>query len=155
MRCIGVWPWSYCLGVIGCILVVTGGNDGGNHVIKMDLLEGLLGVCVMRYCTCALMIPAKVVLLEHMTVGMWVHYTSGIASYKALQKGSFKKPWYCLNIQSQVSYFANIMCQICLFCSRLQPLHHPLYSCPCHLNSLSSLFLLCFILAPPRPPSHF
>jgi hypothetical protein len=35
---------------------------------------------------------------------MWVHYTSGIASYNALQKGSFKKPRYCLNVQSHVSY---------------------------------------------------
>ena len=34
--------------------------------------------------------------LGHSTVQMWVHYTSGTASYKALQKGSFKKPWYCL-----------------------------------------------------------
>ncbi len=91
--------------------------------------------------------------VEHMTVRMWVHYTSGIASYKALQKGSFKKPCYCLNVQSHVSYFANVICQICLFC-RLHPLHHPLHSCPCPPNSVSSFFLLCFILAP-LSPSHF
>lgn len=87
--------------------------------------------------------------VEHRTVRMCSHYTSGIDSYEALQKRSFKKPWYCLNVQSHVSYFANIMCRICLFWKL-----HPLHSCPCPPNSLSSFFLLCFILFP-LPPSHF
>jgi hypothetical protein len=91
--------------------------------------------------------------LEGRTVRMWVYYTSGIVSYKALHKGSFKKPWYYLNVQSHISYFANMLCQICLYC-RLHPLHHTLHSCPCPPNSLSSFLLLCFILAP-LPPSHF
>jgi hypothetical protein len=37
-----------------------------------------------------------------------------------------------------------------LFC-KLHPLHHPLHSCPCPPNSLSSFFLLCFILSPSLP----
>ena len=44
-------------------------------------------------------------------------------------------------------------CQISLFC-KLHPLCHPLHSCPCPSSSLSSFFLLCFILSP-LPPSHF
>ena len=60
------------------------------------------------------------------------------------------KPWYCLSVQSHVSYFANIMCQLCLFC-KLHPLHHPVHSCPCPPNSLSSVFLLCSILSPCLP----
>jgi hypothetical protein len=42
------------------------------------------------------------------------------------------------------------MCQICLFC-KFHPLHHPLHSCPCPPDALSSFFLLCFILAPCLP----
>ena len=105
---------------------------------------------VIRYCTCTVMIFLKSC-VEHSTVLMCVHYTSCIDSYEALQKRSFKKPWYCLDVQSYVSYFANIiMCRICLFC-KLHPLHHPLHSCPCPPNSLSSFFLLCFILSPSLP----
>jgi hypothetical protein len=105
---------------------------------------------VIRYCTCTVMIFLKSC-VEHSTVLMCVHYTSCIDSYKALQKRSLQKPWYCLDVQSRVSYFANIiMCQICLFC-KLHPLHHPLHSCPCPPNSLSSFFLLCFILSPSLP----
>ena len=111
-------------------------------------------------------LPILDVLLQVITIDMvsntlvaltcqpdWVHYTSSIASYEALQKGSFKKPWSRLNVQSHVFYFANRMCRICLFC-RLHPLHHQSHSGPCPPNSLSSSFLLCFILAP-LPPSHF
>jgi hypothetical protein len=89
---------------------------------------------------------------EHSTVCMCVHYyTSGIDSCNALQKGSFKKPWYWLNVQSNVQNFSNMMCQICLIC-KLHPLHHPLHSiCPCPPNSLSTFFLLCSILAPCLP----
>jgi len=84
---------------------------------------------------------------EHSTVCMCVHYyTSGIDSYNALQKGSFKKLWYWLNVQSNVHNFSNIMCQICLICKL-----HPLHICPCPPNSLSSFFLRCFILAPCLP----
>ena len=88
--------------------------------------------------------------VEYSTVRMCVHYTSGIDSYEALQKGSFKKPWYCLNVQSNIQYFSNIMCQICLFC-KLHPLHLPLHSYPCPPYSLSSFFLFCFIPAPCLP----
>ena len=55
--------------------------------------------------------------VEHRTVRMCSHYTSGIDSYEALQKRSFKKPWYCLNVQSHVSYFANII--MCCFPVRI------------------------------------
>jgi hypothetical protein len=77
------------------------------------------------------------------------HYTTrGIASYEALQKRSFKKPWYCLNVQC----ILQTSCRICLFC-KLHPLYHPLHSRPYSPNSSSSFFLLCFILSP-LPPSH-
>ncbi len=127
-------------------------NGGSTCYVGKVLLVLVLCVClcyqVLLY-KCP-MILAKVLCLERRTVRIWVHYTSGIASYKALQKGSFKKPWYRLNVRSHVSYFANIMRRSCLFC-RLHPLHHPLHSCPCPPNSFSSSFLLCFILAPCLP----
>jgi hypothetical protein len=63
--------------------------------------------CVIRYCTCIVVILAKVVLRAR---HVYVLDTSGIASYEALQTQSFMKPWYCLSVQSHVSYFANIIC---------------------------------------------
>ncbi len=57
-----------------------------------------------RYCTCTVVILAKVVRRAHRA---YVLYTSSIASYKALQKQSCTKSWYCLSVQSHVSYFWN------------------------------------------------
>ncbi len=120
------------------------------HVYKVQCLNlDCAYVCVIRYCTCAVEILAKVMLRAHRANVLWC--TSGIASYDALKKQTFMKPWYCLSVQSHVSYFAKIMCQLCLFCE-LHPLHHPLHSCPCPPNSLSSVFLLCSILSPCLPP---
>ncbi len=117
------------------------------HVYKVQYLNlDCAYVCVIsRYCTCAVEILAKVMLRAHRANVLWC--TSGIASYDALEKQTFMKPWYCVSVQSHVSYFANIMCQLCLFCE-LHPLHHPLHSCPCPPNSVSSVFLLCSILPP-------
>ena len=55
----------------------------------------------------------------------------------------------CLSVQSRTSYFANIMRWFCLFCKL-----HTLHSHPCPPNSLSSFFLLCFILSF-LPSFHF
>ena len=87
--------------------------------------------------------------LGHSTVQMWVHYTSGTASYKALQKGSFKKPWYCLTYNpkfpilqtSCVEYVCSANSTHCTVALVLQ--------IPYLLSSFSASFL------PPLPPSHF